>query len=268
VRVFILSSGSSGNALLVESATGTRLLLDAGLGPKQLAGRMRDLGHDLFPRGADGIVLTHHHNDHFAHVEPLARALKCPLYMHRGISAARVRRRWPTRDYDAGKPFVVGDLEVRAHWIPHDAPQVALSIGVAGGPRFGLATDLGHVPRGLVAFLGECDAALVESNYCPELLAVGPYPERLRARIRGGYGHLANQETAELAAQLATTRLARLYLGHISRSNNTPERALAAVVPRASGLAVEAIPHGAPRLLDVALSARVTRTREQLAFAF
>jgi phosphoribosyl 1,2-cyclic phosphodiesterase len=268
VRIFVLSSGSSGNAILVESASGARVLLDAGLGPKVLAGRMRDLGRDLFPRGCDAVVLTHQHNDHFAHVESLARVFKCPLYMHRGISAARVRRRWPTREYDAGRPFSVGDIEVRSFWIPHDAPQMALSVGVDRGPRFGLATDLGHVPRGLASFLGECDAALVESNYCPELLAVGPYPERLRARIRGGYGHLANEQTAELAAELTRTRLARLYLGHISRSNNTPERALAAVVPRATGLAVEAIPHGCSRAFDVAVSARAVRTREQLAFAF
>ena len=154
-------------------------------------------------------------------------------------------------------------------YVPHDAPQVALAIGADGGPRFGVATDLGHVPRGLANLLGACDAALVEANYCPEMLAVGPYPPHLRARIRGGYGHLANEQTAELAAELRGTRLARLYLGHISRSNNTPERALEVVRRRVpDGLAIEAIPHGAARAIDVSPSGKPGGPKRQLTFAF
>jgi phosphoribosyl 1,2-cyclic phosphodiesterase len=266
VRVLVPSSGSTGNALLVESH-GTRVLLDAGLGPRVLAERLRALGVDLFPRSVDAVVVTHHHGDHVAHLEPLARALRAPLYLHEGISASRARRRFEVRPFEPGQPFMVGALEVRSFAIPHDAPQVALSVGAPGGPRFGLATDLGHVPRGLVGFLGDCDAALVEANYCPALLAIGPYPPRLRQRITGGLGHLANEQTAELAAQLAGSRIAQLILGHISRSNNTPERALAVVAPRCRGFAVEALPHGAARAFDVA-PARRTGPREQLAFGF
>ena len=43
VRVFVLGSGSSGNALLVESA-GTRVLVDAGVGARVMAGRLAELG--------------------------------------------------------------------------------------------------------------------------------------------------------------------------------------------------------------------------------
>ena len=247
MRVFVLSSGSSGNAMLLESG-GSRLLVDAGLGPRVAARRLRDLGQDLFPRGVDAVVVTHHHGDHFAQIEPLARALRAPLYLHRGISAARVRGRWDVREYQAGVPFRAGSFEVKALTIPHDAPQVALAITSEEGVRFGIATDLGHVPAALAPFLGGCDAALVESNYCPEMLSVGPYPERLRQRIRGGFGHLANEQTAALAAALEGSRLGKLYLGHISRSNNSPERALSVVRPRCPGLDVQAVPHGAPRV--------------------
>jgi phosphoribosyl 1,2-cyclic phosphodiesterase len=267
VRVFILSSGSTGNALLVE-ASGQRILIDAGVGPRQAADRMRSLGRDLFPRGVDAIVLTHHHGDHIGHVEPLARACRAPVYMHRGISASRVRNRWDVREYGAHAPFRVGALEVSAHFVPHDAPQVALRVTSAEGARFAIATDLGHVPPGLPAFLGVCDAALVEANYCPELLAVGPYPRHLQQRIRGGLGHLANEQTADLASQLVGSRLARLYLGHISRSNNTPERALAVVAPRCVGFEVQAVAHGIPHVLDVVRGTRKSTRFEQLGFGF
>lgn len=258
MRVFVLNSGSSGNGMLIESGD-TRVLIDAGLGPRVAARRLRDLGRDLFPRGVDAVIVTHHHGDHVSQAEPLARALRVPLYMHAGISASRVRARWEVRAYRAGVPFRVGSLEVCALVVPHDAPQVALAVGADEGPRFGIATDLGHVPATLAPFLGACDAALVEANYCPAMLAVGPYPARLRRRISGGFGHLANEQTADLAAALVGSRLGRLYLGHISRSNNSPERALAVVRARCGGLDVEAVPHGEPRAFDVARTGRVAR---------
>src|SRR5436305_464043 len=102
MRVHVLGTGSSGNALLVE-ADGTRLLVEAGIGPRNLVTRMRALGFDLFhrdwPTGVDGIVVTHHHNDHAAQLEPLAKMLKAPkvgapnpmLHLHDGVELHRVR---------------------------------------------------------------------------------------------------------------------------------------------------------------------------------
>ena len=273
MRVFVLGSGSSGNGLVID-AHGSRVLIDAGIGPKVAARRMRELGCDLFPRGVDAVVLTHHHGDHCSHAEPLARALRVPLYMHPGISASRVRARWDVREYRAGVPFRAGGFEVCALVVPHDAPQVALAVTSDEGVRFGVATDLGHAPASLAPFLGACDAALLEANYCPALLAVGPYPEHLRRRIRGGFGHLSNEQTADLAALLVGSRLGKLYLGHISRSNNSPERALSVVKPRCRGFDVEAVPHGSSRAIDVVRTGRLRAlphaagVGEQLALAF
>jgi len=275
MRVYVLSSGSSGNAILVEE-DGARLMLDGGIGPQVAARRLKDLGHDLFPRGVDGIVFTHHHGDHFSHAEPLARALRAPLYLHAGISARRIRARWDVRAYEPGVPFAAGRFTVRALSIPHDAPQVALAVESPSGVRFAVATDLGHVPAALAPFLAKCDAALVEANYCPMMLEVGPYPPSLRQRVRGGLGHLANEQTAELAAKLAGTRLGTLYLGHISRQNNTPEQALRVVRGRTgaangrSGLDVKAIAHGVASAFEVARSVRYAGLigAEQLALAF
>ncbi len=268
MRAFVLSSGSSGNALLLEANDGARILVDAGLGPRVLTERLRLLGADLFPRRVDAILLTHHHGDHFAHAEPLARALRVPLFLHAGISASRVRSRWEVREYTAGAPFTAGGFEVRAMHVPHDAPQVALSFTSSDDERFGVATDLGHVPPSLAPFLGACDAALLEANYCPRMLADGPYPRHLKQRISGGFGHLANEQTADLAARLVGTRLAALHLGHLSRANNTPRRALEVVAARCAGLAVRVVDHGVSRVIDVAKSGRAQARAEQLALAF
>jgi phosphoribosyl 1,2-cyclic phosphodiesterase len=253
VRAFVLGTGSSGNSLLVE-ADGVRILVDAGLGPRQLEARLAALGVPLHPGDRrpvlDAILPTHHHGDHFGGVEKIARAYGCPVYLHPGIEAPRLRARFEVRDVVMGARFRVGSLEVTAEHVPHDAPQVAVRIASANH-AIGIATDVGRPTAALASLLGSCDAALLEANYCPEMLATGPYPMSLRYRVGGGLGHLSNVQTAELAARLVGSRLGRIYLGHLSRSNNTPERALETVASAAPRMNVSVLAHGSISALDV-----------------
>ena len=252
MRAWVLGSGSSGNALLVE-AEGTRILVDAGLGPRALEARLEALGVPLQREGRcaiDAILPTHHHGDHFGGVEKIARMLGCMVYLHDGVEAPRLRRRFPVRSYAMGQTFRVGALEVHTEHIPHDAPQVAVRVASAD-KAIGYATDVGRVTTNLLGLLARCDAALVEANHCTELLAFGPYPSHLRARVAGGLGHLSNTQTADLAKKLSGSRLVKLYLGHLSNSNNTPERALETVAGAAHRMNVAVLPNGAVSPLDV-----------------
>jgi phosphoribosyl 1,2-cyclic phosphodiesterase len=253
LRAFVLGTGSSGNSTLIE-ADGVRILVDAGLGPRALESRLASLGVDLHRSdgrlAVDAIVPTHHHGDHFGGVEKIARALGCPVYLHAGIDSPRVRARCDVREYAMGRTFDVGGIELLAEHVPHDAPQVALRIA-SKDHAFGVATDVGRATPSLTALLASCDAALIEANHCAEMLAFGPYPPRLRERVGGGFGHLSNRQTAELAARLVGSRLGRIYLGHLSRSNNTPERALETVASAAPRMAVSVLPHGSVCALEV-----------------
>lgn len=249
MRAFVLGSGSSGNSLLVEE-DGVRILVDAGLGPRNLEARLAALGVPLMPHGIDAIVATHHHGDHFGGVEKLARLLGCPVYLHAGIEAPRVRSRFKVVEVVMGRSFRIGSLEVLAEHVPHDAPQVAVRVASANH-AIGYATDVGRVTPRLTALLASCDVALVEANHCSEMLAYGPYPTHLRHRVSGGLGHLSNTQTAELAAKLVGSRLGRIYLGHLSRSNNTPERALETVAEAARRMIVSVLPHGSVCALEV-----------------
>jgi phosphoribosyl 1,2-cyclic phosphodiesterase len=264
LRILSLGSGSTGNVLVVEhregSGTPTRVVVDAGLGPKAVSERLRALGDggDLFVRGADAIVVTHHHEDHVGRLGPLARALGLDprrpdrgarIWLHDGIEAPRERRKLPVARWDL-QPITVGGLVIDALPLPHDAPQVALRFR-AGNLAFGLATDLGDVPRELERFLGACDEVFLESNHCSALLAAAPYPERVRARIASARGHLSNERAAELVARLSGTRTRRVHLAHMSLRANTEARALAVVRARARGIAVAALPHAGAARVDV-----------------
>jgi phosphoribosyl 1,2-cyclic phosphodiesterase len=250
VRAFVLGSGSSGNCLVFE-AEGEHFVVDAGIGPTRAVERMRSLGADLIAARAPlGLLVTHEHGDHAAHALPLGRALHAPIYRHEAISLGRGSRKLDVRQYTPGRPLSLGPFVVETLPVPHDAAHVAVRV-TAGHRRVGIATDLGHPTRELRAFLAGCDLVFLESNYCPRMLEVGPYPPRLRGRVAGPLGHLANEQAASLARTLEDTRVSRLVLVHLSRANNCPARALDVVSSSLRRLSVEALPHGEPRLFDV-----------------
>jgi phosphoribosyl 1,2-cyclic phosphodiesterase len=273
MRVYVLGTGSSGNALVVE-ADGARLLLEAGIGPRVAAVRMRSLGADLFPRGVDGVVITHHHNDHAAQLLPLCKALGAPesaardpmLHLHDGVDLPVIRHRFGVRRYRAGEAFDVRGLRVRTLAIAHDAPHVAVVVE-SSSHCLGFVTDVGSITSKLVDFLAPCDTVLLESNYCPALLDMSPYPMSLRRRIAGDLGHLSNAQAAALVARAVRSRAQRVVLCHLSEANNEPELALRAVRDASPDVFVEVLHHGQARLLELPPRTPVSRFEQLPLFA-
>ncbi|MCW9078516.1 MAG: MBL fold metallo-hydrolase, partial [Gammaproteobacteria bacterium] len=58
-----------------------------------------------------------------------------------------------------------------------------------------------------------------------DMLASGPYPPSLRARVGGHYGHLNNAQAADFLRRIDHGRLRHLVAGHLSEKNNSPELA-------------------------------------------
>ena len=253
MRVYVLGSGSTGNALLVEAYPDddrcTRVLVEAGIGPRTVTARLAELGLTLGPGDLHAIIATHEHRDHYGHAAQLAAAFRAPLYVHPRI-AAPASEDLSVERYVPEHAVVIRALTLTAVQVPHDATQVAIRLD-DGARALGVATDVGRVTPSLVGLLAQCDAALVEANHCSEMLAFSEYPDVVKRRVGGGLGHLSNEQTAELAARLVGSRLARMWLGHLSRSNNTSARALETVGERARRIDVEVVPDSAPVALDV-----------------
>jgi phosphoribosyl 1,2-cyclic phosphodiesterase len=227
LRFRVLGSGSSGNATLVE-AQGTRVLLDAGLGPRELAERLESAGVD--PASIAAVFLSHEHGDHARGAASFSRKWGVRLAGTRGTYAAAGLGAETIAGYDvleAGGSRVVGALSVRAVPVPHDGAEPVAFVVSWGGACFGHATDLGHVNRGLVEAFRPCQAVLIESNYEPVMLRDGPYPWSLKERILGGRGHLSNADVARYLAGGLGVACRRVTLAHLSQKNNHPEVALA-----------------------------------------
>jgi phosphoribosyl 1,2-cyclic phosphodiesterase len=130
---------------------------------------------------------------------------------------------------DSHAAFAIGDLEVQPFPVPHDAREPVQLVVTDGAARLGVLTDVGAPTRHIAAMLSGCAALVLECNYDPEMLAGGPYPPWLKARIGGPLGHLANAAAAEILAAIDRSRLQHVIAAHLSQTNNLPGLAAAAL---------------------------------------
>ena len=229
MRFASLGSGSEGNGLVVE-ASGSRLMIDCGFGVRDAGRRLGRLG--LAPSDLHAIVVTHEHSDHVGGVAALAAKHAIPVWLTFGTLAV-VGERFAGLDrvygFDSHETFSVGALEVRPFPVPHDAREPVQFVVGDGAARLGVVTDLGTSTPAVERALSGLAALVLECNHDAAMLADGSYPANLKARISGRYGHLANEASAELLAAIDGSRLRHVVAAHLSKQNNTPSLARAAL---------------------------------------
>jgi phosphoribosyl 1,2-cyclic phosphodiesterase len=229
MRFASLGSGSSGNGLVVESGA-TRVLLDCGFGPGEVAARCSRLGFD--PADFDAILVTHEHSDHGGGVAKLAALHEIPVYLTRGtLSGLGPEGREISNRVliDPYTPFTIGAIEVRPFTVPHDAREPVQFVLSDGAVKLGVLTDAGRPTPHIVEVLSGIHALVLECNHDPAMLRSGPYPGWLKDRIGGRLGHLANAASAEIVRAMDCSKLQHVIAAHLSRQNNTPELARAAL---------------------------------------
>jgi phosphoribosyl 1,2-cyclic phosphodiesterase len=228
VRFASLGSGSGGNALVVEAGA-SRVMVDCGFSVDETERRLARLG--LAPASLAGIVVTHEHGDHADGAIPFARRHGLRVWMTHGTLRATLDGAPDAvvTVIDSHAAFAVGALEVAPFPVPHDAREPVQLVLGDGARRLGVLTDIGTSTRHVEAMLSGCDALVLECNHDGQLLADGPYPGWLKARIAGPFGHLANAAAAELLGAIDGSKLRHVIAAHLSESNNRPELARAAL---------------------------------------
>ena len=235
-RIFYQSfgSGSSGNSCYVGTV-GSGLLIDAGVRDDAVQMHLKSNGVGM--QMIKGILLTHDHNDHIKYVYKILRnnkgiSLFCTNRVMNGILRHHnVSRR--IKDYHVPVfkeiPFKVGDFEITAFETSHDGTD---NMGFSlehHGRRFVLATDMGAVTTRAKHYISQANFLVVEANYDLKMLVQGPYPEHLKARIITTTGHMDNEDTAKLLTNVYHDGMSHVFLCHLSKENNTPEKALAVI---------------------------------------
>ncbi|HED65959.1 MAG TPA: MBL fold metallo-hydrolase [Planctomycetes bacterium] len=227
----VLSSGSAGNSILLRHDE-MNVLVDAGLPLRGLFERFE--AARLAPQRVDHVVITHGHLDHARSAGAFSRRTRarvhCALGLmrNRSIAGAHQTSVLPVNGTtELSTERNTSPIRVRTAALSHDAdPTVGLRFE-ADGRTAVILTDMGRPDPGVHASLSGAHLLVLEFNHDAHLLARGPYPPRLRARISGGRGHLSNEHAATVLRELAGPELHTLVLAHLSRRNNRPDLALA-----------------------------------------
>lgn len=226
LNVTSFASGSSGNATLIRSNR-TRLLIDAGIGPRTLTSALRQYGMTV--GDLDAIAITHEHWDHIKGLAPAINAgvpVLASVGSVRGLDLKSSAHVAIAHD----RTTEISDLTVTALGVSHDAAEpLAYLVQHADGSVI-LLTDLGCTEPHHRHHLSFVDLAIVESNHDEHLLRRGPYPAHVKRRVASDLGHLENRASAALLAEslAARTVLPTIWLGHLSDTNNRPAMAVEA----------------------------------------
>lgn len=246
MRVWVLGSGSRGNAVLLEHQ-GSRVLVDAGFHSKALEHRLAAI--DVAGESIEALVVTHEHHDHARGACAAARAWGWTLHASCGtVDAFPSLREADVRSFDAGATLRFSTMELQSVSVPHDAEEpVAIIASDAGGSRVGIVYDLGYAGAALRRALGDLDVLVLEANHDEGMLRAGPYPPSVRERIAGRRGHLSNRAAADVARDVAHATLAHVVLAHLSDQCNEPALARSAVSKGLAPTRFTGAVHAAPQ---------------------
>ncbi len=237
MRFASLGSGSHGNATLVEVGT-TRLMIDCGFSCKETEKRLGRL--DVAPDSIDAILVTHEHSDHIAGVARYSRRFATPVWMTPGTEAMHQGGEVAELNvFSSHQSFRIGDIDIQPFPVPHDAREPCQFVFSEGRRRLGLLTDVGSITRHIIDALNGLDAFILEFNHDPDMLAAGPYPPGLKARVGGDFGHLSNHQAEELLGSIDLCQLKVLVAAHLSEKNNHPELARGHVEDGLNGCGAE-----------------------------
>jgi phosphoribosyl 1,2-cyclic phosphodiesterase len=227
IKICSLYSGSKGNSILVRSER-ARILVDAGKSARALVSALESIGESI--ENIDAIFITHEHTDHVSALATLSKRYHIPIHATSGCVRALDRKYDGLFDCLVEHPVVfeetVGDITVSSFRTSHDAASpVGYKFSTEDGFSAGIMTDTGIVTVAAAKALSGCRAVVLEANHDLEMLQNGIYPDHLKARIAGKFGHLSNEVSARFAAHLADNGTRHFLLAHLSEDNNTPSLA-------------------------------------------
>lgn len=231
IHLYVLASGSGGNAAVVEGPDGS-VLVDCGIPRRTLRQRAEEVGCDL--ERIRAVLLTHEHSDHTKGLPVLCNHFDGPLYTTPGTASGRRSLAdipFTLVDHDAR--LELAGMEVRCFPTSHDVNDPMCFRFQTDDDALGWVTDTGYLTDEALDALYGCRILGIESNHDEDMLSGGPYPAFLKARIASASGHLSNAQAAAALPTLVTRDTETVVGLHLSEQNNRPSlavRALASAV--------------------------------------
>lgn len=228
MRICVLSSGSVGNATIIETEN-TAILIDNGLSLKKLQELIKKSGFD--ENKIKHIFITHEHGDHIKGVGVCTRKWKLNVCataktideMHRktiikpGVEKTTILEKNEWAEFD--------DLMIMPFRTSHDAVDPVGYMIKKDEKVLVYITDTGYITGDILKTLHNADAYIMETNHNVEMLQMCNRPWSLKQRILDDCGHLSNEDSAYALSQLIGDKTRHIYLAHLSQDANLPDLA-------------------------------------------
>ncbi len=223
MKICVLASGSKGNATYIETPQ-TKILFDIGVNVKYITNALADLNVD--PNEIEYIFISHSHSDHVKALNTFLKKYHPKVCLTLGI----LYELEDIKEYDNllvfDKDIDIADCHIETIKTSHDTNDSRGFIITANDKSVVYLTDTGYLNQKYFKTLANREIYLFESNHDPEMLINGSYPDWLKARIGGAYGHLSNVDSAIYISKLIGPKTQKIVLMHLSEENNTEEKAL------------------------------------------
>jgi phosphoribosyl 1,2-cyclic phosphodiesterase len=211
-------------------AGGVRMLIDVGFSIRQLERRLGEAGVGF--GDLDLILISHEHSDHIKALDCVMRQTDLPIYVSSGLIDL-IRPPYPGRvqAFHPGEPMEFKGCRILPFPVPHDAldPVGFCIVDLEDGFKATIMTDIGF-PSLLAKEVARGSNLLVlEANHELDMLLSSGYPWPLKQRIMGDFGHLSNEQAAELVESSLCPELQHIFLVHLSEENNRPDLAASRV---------------------------------------
>lgn len=227
INIIPIGSGSTGNSFFIEILDRS-FLIDMGMGYRLVTKSLEKNGRKM--EDIEAIFVTHGHNDHVKACVAIGNHTDCTVY-------ADSSAMYPIRDMKNEKKDIILNEEfealpglyVKPFGVPHDYYRTVGYVFRNGDRKISYVTDCGKMSDRIIDEIKGSDVIIIEANHDIEMLKSGPYPIFLKKRILSEHGHLSNDECAETIKSLYEAGTRNFILAHLSRHNNTPEKALETV---------------------------------------
>lgn len=237
IHLHVLASGSKGNAALVEGPGGF-VLVDCGISNRELQRRTGELGLDLGRVRA--VLLSHEHSDHTRGLPVFAKHFDGPLYATAGtVGARKDLMGLAFRLVDHSCELDLAGMHVRAFPTSHDVADPMCFRFETDDDALGYCTDTGTLTHEALELLFGVRILALESNHDQKMLACGPYPAYLKARVGGERGHLSNAQAAEALRELVDEDTETVVAMHLSQENNRPSTCVRTLAEAVGAAAVD-----------------------------
>ena len=221
-----LSSGSSGNCYYLGNEF-HGILIDAGISATSIRKFLKNINIPI--RSIMGVLITHNHSDHIRGLEVLTRRNSLPAFttynIWKSIHSKKISSDF-IHEIPLQQKFHLAGFDIVAFPVCHDAPETIGFHICAGDKKITIVTDLGNICQISAQYIKDSNLLVIESNYDEQMLINGRYPYYLKKRIQSDYGHLGNLQTSVFLAGIINDSLSHICLAHLSKNNNTPEKAL------------------------------------------